>query len=464
MVGHKWSGWLGGAIVLAVSSGCGGDDAGTEGDDGDGGVDVEADVSEEVEGEAEAEAGEDDAAEAEDGSGVCEERFWIWDLSVMPPVDRQICFSLRGEGDHEHVWVADDQWGTFVDDVMVADILRTWDAETPPESTAPTQGIFDILTGVFGDPPDEFDADPKIHILLYEMGSFGGMEFDGYFRTTDMTTEPTSNRREMIHINTATRHSPSSPYMLGVMAHEFHHMLQWRYDPAEETWLSESLAELAMVLTGFRTDLAAANGWARNPRAPLIVDGVGSPVDYGAAFLFGDYLYDRLSAAGAAALAEDPAHGTASVETAVQLVDSTELFVDFFADFATAVMLDDVTIGDGRNGFLELDPPPGGGTTLTFPAAARTVEIPGGGIALARVTLDGLFHPAIGVDVVPGAGVNVGVRVALIDATAGTQVFAVVPGTHLTLTGVPATATAIGVALATDETLPVGVAISANDE
>ena len=438
--------------------------------DDDSGLDVSEDAPDARDVEETGDAADADADAvadgdiAEDGSGVCEQEFWVWDLSVVPPDDVQICASAHGEGEHAHVWVEDEQWGPSVDAAGIEQILLRWDRETPAGSVAPDQGIFEILTGIFGDPPDEFDGDAKIHILLCAMADSGDAGFDGYFRSTDMTDGRTSNRREMIHINSTGGRPVASPYMIGVMAHELHHMLQWRYDPEEEIWLSESFAELAMVLTGYPTDIGRANAWARNPTPPLLVSGVGESVDYGAAFLFGAYLHDRLSAEGVAGLVADPAHGTASVQTAAERVDPDTTFVELFAEFAMAVLLDDESIGDGRYGFPELDLADAGTTAVTFPAAAVTVEVPAGGVELVHVALDGSPHAVLGVDVSAGAALELGARVALIDDVAGTQVFAAAPGTHLALHDVPATATAIAVALATDEALPVGVALTVADE
>ena len=386
--------------------GCGDDDGGTdvldvEEEDGGEAADADADADAgETGADADADAGD---GPGDEGTGVCEERFWIWDLGVMPPRDTQICASRRGEGEHAHVWVQDEEWGLRVDETGVAEILRRWDDETPAESVDPGQGIFEILTGIFGPPPDVFDGDPKIHILLYGMEPFGGTEFDGYFRATDMTGSSTSNRREMIHINTRTGRFIRSPYMIGVMAHEFHHMLQWGLDADEETWLSESFSELAMILTGYLTDLPAASSWSRNPRDPVIVDGVGNPVNYGAVFLFGAYLYDRLSAAGVAELVADEADGAASVEAAVQRVEAGATFVDFFAEFATAVYVDDEGVGDGRYGFLLVDPArPTPAAVGTLPATG-SVTVPAGGVSYARVLLDGAAHGSVAVQVGAGA-------------------------------------------------------------
>jgi hypothetical protein len=456
----RW--WLGvGTAVVLAAAGCGDDDA--DSDVADTLEDTE-EVLDAADADADGDAGETDVGADGDGdvadapdeaTGVCEVEFWIWDLGVMPPRDTQICASKRGEGEHAHVWVEDEQWGPTVDQLGVDEILRRWDEETPAESVAPDQGIFEILTGIFGEPPDEFDGDAKIHILLYGMEPFGTTEFDGYFRSTDMTGASTSNRREMIHINTLTGRFISSPYMIGVMAHEFHHMLQWRLDAEEETWLSESFSELAMVVTGYLTDLPAANAWSRNPRAPLLVDGVGNPVDYGAAFLFGAYLYDRLSAAGVAELVADPADGAASVETAVRRLETDATFVGFFAEFATALLVDDESLGDGRYGFLLVDPAKPTPTAVGFPAAAAELTVPAGGVAYGRAALDGLAHAELEVLVGAGSAVRLGVRVVVEDPVEGPEVFAAEANTRLVLRDVPATATGITIVLATDEELPV---------
>ena len=455
--------------AMLVAAGCGDDDSGADVGDEDAGADVEeaegaADADADADPDADADAVEEADEATDDGGGVCEQEFWIWDLSVMPPRDAQICCSLRGDGEHTYVWVEDEEWGPSVDSSGVDEILRRWNVETPAESTAPDQGIFEILTGIFGAPPDEFDGDPKIYILLYGMEGFGGFEFDGYFRSDDMTASATSNRHEMIHINSATSRPVASPYMIGVMAHEFHHMLQWSFDPSEQAWLSESFAETAMLLTGYFTDLPAANAWARSPTAALIASGASDPVDYGAAFLFGAYLLDRFSAAGLADLVADAAHGTTSVGNAATALDPDLTFVGFFAEFAAALLLDDESVGDGRYAFLDLDPPTPPATAVAFPATAATVSVPGGGIAFANLPLDGAAHAQIGIDVDVPAAANVGARVVLVDPVVGDQVQEVIPGTHTWVIEVPDTATALQFAFATDEDLPVSVAITARDE
>ncbi|MBI5502647.1 MAG: hypothetical protein HY907_20545 [Deltaproteobacteria bacterium] len=455
-------------VVALLAAGCGDDDGGADVGDEDGGMDVEEEVAMDAEadgdGELDVEEAEAEAEAEADGGGVCEQEFWIWDLSVMPPRDTQICCSLRGEGEHEHVWVEDEQWGPTVDSSGVDEIVRRWDVETPDGSIDPSQGIFEILTGVFGDPPDAFDGDPKIYILLYGMEPFGSSEFDGYFRSDDQTGSATSNRHEMIHINSMTSRAVASPYMIGVMAHEFHHMLQWGRDPAEEAWLSESMAETAMLLTGYLSDVPAANAWARNPTNPLIASGASDPVDYGAAFLFGAYLLDRLSPAGLRQLVEDTAHGMVAVGNAAGSLEAGLTGVGFLAEFATALLIDDETVGDGRYAFLTLDPPGPATTTVAFPAAAVPVTVPGGGVKFANLALDGAAHAQLGIDVGAPAAASLGVRVVLVDPVVGNQVQEIVPGTHAVVTGVPDTATALQFAFATDEELPVSVSITVADE
>jgi hypothetical protein len=351
--------------------------------------------------------------------------------------------------------------------MSVEEVLRRWNENTPADSTAPDLGIFEILTGVFGDPPDVFDADPRIHVLLYGMEPFGSTEFDGYFRSTDQTSGATSNRREMIHINSRTARAVASPYMIAVMAHEFNHMQMWSYDTAETTWLSESFAELAMILTGYRTDLPAAVSWARAPSSrPVLVDGVGNPVDYGAVFLLGAYLYDRLAADGVAALFRDPGRGAASVEDALQSVEPGATFLEFLADFAAAVAVDDPAVGDGRYGFLDFDLPATGGTRLAFPASAVALAVPAGGVRIARLPLDDAAHAAIAVTVSAPAGsdASVAARVALVDDAAGTIVRPAPADVPIRFEDVPASASEIAIAWANVSGAEITVSVSASDE
>ena len=281
-------------------------------------------------------------------------QFWGWDLSVMPPADRQFDATCRGVGEHGYVWVED----AVANDLVQADvdaILATWDTRTPAGSIHPDQGSFAVDTGVFGDPPD-VDSDPKIHLLYYDIGSYQGYTFDGFFRAQDEEPGATSNLAEVLHLNSRGPNAPASDYMLAVAAHEFTHAIIYHYDKAEADWVQEALAEAAMTVCGYYTDQAAVAGFAANPQTPLIPPS-SEQQDYGAALLFGTYLYERFGEGFLRDLVVEPKTDISGIQSVLDADAAGLAFADLFGEWTAANAADLPSQDDGRWGYTLLDPP-----------------------------------------------------------------------------------------------------------
>ncbi len=276
--------------------------------------------------------------------------FWIWDLSVMPPVDAQIEAQCVGVSDHAYIFVETDRLGEFSQEAADT-VLTAFDEATPDASIDPESGIFQIETDNFGPLTTDRDELPGVFLLYYEIGDFEGYTFDGYFRATDLTDDPTSNHREMLHLNIVDR-DPASDYMLGVVAHEFSHLINTPKDPTETGWLSETLGEAAMVLTGYLTDLIWVQDYADNPGVASLF-GDENKVHYGAVFLFGTYLYENFGAEGLTFLSDDPADGVSSVDELVYEQWGMN-FEEFFSMWALANLIDDP---DTDYGYALIDVP-----------------------------------------------------------------------------------------------------------
>lgn len=282
------------------------------------------------------------------GSGGCDappRSIWTWDLSVMPPVDIQVPATCVGQGPNSYVYVADDAFGTDMTQAQVDTIVHAFENATPAD---PGRGIYAIDVETFGDPPD-VDADPHIVLFYTKMGSFQGFTFDGFFRNLDQSPGPTSNQTEMLHLNAAGANAPDTEYMLGVVAHEFVHLIAHGYDGSEQGWLDEALAEAAMVRTGYLTDLpAAANYVTKTASTPLCVS---SYSDYGATFSWGTYMLDRFGTQFLKDVLQDPADGRTSIEAHLP---GGATFRDVFGEFMVACVLDQPGV-DPKWGFSSID-------------------------------------------------------------------------------------------------------------
>jgi hypothetical protein len=263
---------------------------------------------------------------------------WTYDLSVMPPKNVSIASTCRGVGETVIVYVADDQWGTAVAQADIDGILLAFDAETP----GPIEGgIMEANVGLFGEPTD-VDGDPHLIVFIYEIPTYQGNAFDGFFRAEDLApfqpgceSNPMSycsNEAEMIHVDSS---NPGSDYMIGVMAHEFQHLIHHAYDPNEHAWINEALSELAMAYSGYE-DTAHVHAYLSQHNDPVVTTEF---VHYGAVMLWGVYLYERFDADFIRALVAEPQDGIAGLDAVQAAAGELVPFAELFGDWASQVVM-----------------------------------------------------------------------------------------------------------------------------
>ena len=203
------------------------------------------------------------------------------------------------------------------------------------------------------------DDDPRLYILY--VGGIG-QSIAGYYSSPDEYSHlanPYSNEKEMFYIN-ADNQNPGEPYLLGVLAHEFQHMIHWAHDRNEETWMNEGSSVLAEFLNGYDIggfDVAYTSnpdlqltGWSEDPSTDPNIS-----AHYGAGFLFMAYFLDRFGTDATKALVANPDNGMHAVDTtlaALHITDKTSgkplTSVDVFADWTIANYLGDGSVADGR--------------------------------------------------------------------------------------------------------------------
>ena len=202
------------------------------------------------------------------------------------------------------------------------------------------------------------DNDPHLSILH---ATNLGNSVAGYYSSADQFVSQVredSNEMEMFYIN-IDNVSPNSAFYNGVLAHEFQHMIHWYNDRNEETWLNEGFSELATYLNGF--DVGGSgylfadapdtqlNTWPSGPGA--------AGANYGGSYLFTSYFLDRFGSDATKALVAHEENSFTSVEDVLREEGSDLTYEALFGDWVAANLLDDPTIGDGRYGYEDIDPP-----------------------------------------------------------------------------------------------------------
>ncbi|MCK4414876.1 MAG: hypothetical protein KAY32_15180 [Candidatus Eisenbacteria sp.] len=302
---------------------------------------------------------------------------WLWWLHIhypMPPHFEQHMCTVRGKSDRGYVVIEDSQWevNIFQEDVDL--ILERWENTTI--GPYPEMGIYEIDSLSFGDPPDALDGDPRIYLLWYDFE----IAADGFFFWFDQYPDGTqpgyrSNECEVLYLNSNASHAPSSDYMLSVVAHEFEHLIHWKYDANEDTWVDEGLAELAMWFYGRPDEISNFNAHPDN----RLTKWDGTWADYIKTYLWTLYFFERYGGHETIyAVVHEAANSIAGYEAVLDDFGYTEDCADVFADWAVANYLDDPTIGDGRFGYLGDDLPDfqAAGAYSSYPAASgyKTVQ------------------------------------------------------------------------------------------
>ena len=259
---------------------------------------------------------------------------------------------LRGIGSFCYIFVEEAEWNTRVTAETVASMVRAFDVATPAN---PQRGIYPTLTGFFGVPPD-IDENGRIVLLLLNiqdtnhMGQYTAGFFNpadqsrGILRTPGFRRFPIrSNEADMLYIDTQPL-NPNSEVAHNVIAHEFLHLIHWRHDPHEATWVDEGCAGYASFLCGYSV-LEHVDAFEKTPSVSLIVwperDADSLP-HYGAAFLWMLYLHEQHG--GTSTLTEIVRNrGTSltGVADALALRGITQKVSDIFIEWKLANYLSD---------------------------------------------------------------------------------------------------------------------------
>lgn len=275
---------------------------------------------------------------------------WVWWLFMwqpMPPHFEETVCTVRGMSDRCYVVVNDEDWLVTIDQADVDSIIEHWENTSP--GPFPDQGIYEIDSLSFGDPPDELDNDPRIYLMWYEFG----VNADGFFFAFDEEPDGTypeypSNECEVLYLNPTSSGGASGDYMHAVIAHEFEHMIHWKYDENELSWVNEGLAELAMWFYGNPDNISSFNS---NPDNSLVVWD-GNWADYIKTYLWTLYFFEQYGGHPAVyAVVHEPLNSMAGYDAVLDESGYAENTEDIFIDWAVANFLDDTTIAGGEFGY-----------------------------------------------------------------------------------------------------------------
>jgi hypothetical protein len=190
------------------------------------------------------------------------------------------------------------------------------------------------------------DGDKRLTVLNTLVRGAGG-----YFSPNDGLVRGAnrfSNERDMFVIDIGGFPFGSDDYA-STLAHEFQHMIHDSQQRQSATWFNEGMSTLAEDLNGYSTQYAPLL-YLNQPDLPMM-DWASESIHYGMAQLFLRYFYEQY--AGPDVLA-GLIRGSAGYnlelfgDMAARKRSDVRTFEDIFADWATANLIDDPAVGDGR--------------------------------------------------------------------------------------------------------------------
>lgn len=165
---------------------------------------------------------------------------------------------LKAKGDHTQIWVdVLSLDSSFVNNTVINQILTTLESKTDDSSIDPNNGIYEIDVATFGNPPN-YDGDGLVDFLVTDIRD--GLEDSntyvaGFFSSWDQGNRAGSNKRDILYIDSKQGIYQDGKYntytVMGTVAHEFQHLIHYKQDSDEVTFINEAMSELAGTLCGY---------------------------------------------------------------------------------------------------------------------------------------------------------------------------------------------------------------------
>jgi immune inhibitor A len=259
-------------------------------------------------------------------------------LDVVNNTYSDIEAQLYAVGEHAYFWFETEPYGLVPDEDDLSEIVSVFDE------------IYDGVTADFGiENSPGIDGDPRLHILNASPQTICGVDGEGNCGTAGFVSSPDllpaalnpqSNEREMFIMNDRQF---GSDFYLGVLAHEFRHLIEFNYDLSDTDWEKEGSAVLASDLFGLPSGgLERANMFLREPDQQLNSwTETGKGVYYGQAYLFNQYLFDRLGASLYREFAMSPLPGFVALDDLANRHSLNQTGQSLWLDWLTALVIHD---------------------------------------------------------------------------------------------------------------------------
>ncbi|MFA5772702.1 MAG: PKD domain-containing protein [Thermoplasmata archaeon] len=287
----------------------------------------------------------------------------FWANNAATGAFYKISATLKKDGQYCHIYVED---GQGVSTATINSVISEFDTK-----------IYPTTTTYFGSPPDT-DNDPKIILLLLDIID-GSTPDDplvaGYGNPDDLNPNAQySNKHDMVYLDAPAIIYLSKNIWAGNLAHEFQHLIHYKYDEYEELFINEGLSDFASIVCGYKD----SNGWdafghiqnfINSPDTSLVDFKYDDVKSYGASSLFMEYMSEHYGGGTfTKTLVSDPAHGVTSIDNTLKKLGYSQKFTDVLSDWTVANYIDnsDTSLNGGKYGYKNVN--------MAVPTSAVTVH------------------------------------------------------------------------------------------
>ena len=261
-------------------------------------------------------------------------------------------FTLKDKTDAYYLWVENGELANgHVTDGEITALRSSMFEQTPPASFNPDAGILANDHAVFGTPPD-YDGDGLVDILFYDIGNAGTL---GYVTVADIDPDAppgVGNQADVLYLD-ANEGTHDLTTLSAIAAHEYTHLIHFNYGFDKFTFISEGLAEYAIVMNGYFWRGIDYLNIASEYALPLFEwrDGGGPNTrDYQRGGLFFTYISTRVGALATGSMVRTPADRKGAAGLDDVLTAEGLSLAEIIADFHLANYLNDVDL-DARYGY-----------------------------------------------------------------------------------------------------------------
>ncbi|MBF0544208.1 MAG: hypothetical protein HQM08_07235 [Candidatus Riflebacteria bacterium] len=271
-----------------------------------------------------------------------EESFWA--MNIASKQFEKVTAVLRKIGKNCYIYV---EKGQQVEDSTLDAIAQKFDDVIYAKDT----------TNFGSEPKPGVDGDDRITLLMMDIkdGWEPGKGYVGgyFFPFNEYSTKefPQSNEREMVYLD-MNPSNPKDPEYLGVVAHEFQHLIHWNHDPREDKWVNEGMSQIAFHVCGYPHP-SQIMAFAENPNHTLAA-WKNTIDDYGAVYLFFYYLttkYIPSSGILTKEIVADQGKSIAGVNSAITKLGIPTEYAKVFSDWIVANIVSDPSINGGKYGY-----------------------------------------------------------------------------------------------------------------